>query len=194
MKRLGMILTGLSVASVCWAGSPDKTPPVVDIVQPVNGATVGAPLLMTAKASDDRGVDHVECHVCGKLKGNCNGPQNGLYFYLYDPKDDFSGPCEYRMIAYDKAGNKGMDVVDIIIKGKTNTTQMVDKANVDVTGTTVQPPRYEPPPPTPAPFPVNPLAAEGNLQTTTGSTGAATTVQASSAASIKPRKLQQQGE
>ena len=178
--------------SVCSAGGKDQTPPQVDIVQPVNGATVGGPLLMTAKASDDVGVDRVECHICGHFKGNCNGPQNGLYFYLFDPVTEKSGPCQYRMIAYDAAGNKGDDVVDIIIKNKggapTETTARVDLSGV--TGATIAPPRVEAPPPTPAPFPVNPLGTT-RARVMESSGGPGVSASSSDTVSIKPRKAEE---
>ncbi len=193
-NRIWMMTVGLVLAApVCWAGGPDKTPPEVDIVQPVQGATVGAPLLMTTHASDDMGIDHVECHICGHFKGNCNGPLNGLYFYVFDPMTENSGPCEYRMIAFDAAGNKGSDVVDIIVKGK-NPDGTTAQAKVDlsgVTGATLAQPRVEVPPPTPAPFPVNPLGTTAQAGTTvSGGNTAAIGTSSSDAASIKPRKFE----
>ncbi len=62
-----------SPAAQTWtvdSSAPDTTPPTVTLTAPANGAFVGGQVSMTATASDDVAVDHVDFLVGGQVVGS----------------------------------------------------------------------------------------------------------------------------
>jgi hypothetical protein len=83
-------------------GAPDTTPPTVSVSAPVAGASVGGTVTLSATASDDTGVDHVDFLVNGAVVGTDSSAPYGL---AWNSKLVADGPAAISARAVDAAGN-----------------------------------------------------------------------------------------
>jgi peptidoglycan/xylan/chitin deacetylase (PgdA/CDA1 family) len=83
-------------------GSADATPPTVSIVSPTSGSSVAGTVPVTANASDNVAVDHVDFFVDGLLVGSTD---NGLYVYNWATNNVANGSHTLAARAVDTSGN-----------------------------------------------------------------------------------------
>jgi peptidoglycan/xylan/chitin deacetylase (PgdA/CDA1 family) len=81
---------------------PDTTSPTVALTAPLGGATVAGLVTLTATASDDRAVDHVEFLVDGVVVGTST---TAPYSYAWDSTVHLDGPATISAKAYDSSHN-----------------------------------------------------------------------------------------
>jgi subtilisin family serine protease len=82
----------------------DLTAPAAAITFPPAGFVASGPLTVTADASDDRGVSHVELAVDGSFVATDTAPP---YVFDWDPRTLPDGAHSLVATAYDAAGNAG---------------------------------------------------------------------------------------
>jgi beta-lactamase superfamily II metal-dependent hydrolase len=82
--------------------SPDTTPPTTSITSPLDGATVSGTTMVTANASDDRGVTKVEFYLDGALQST---DTSSPYSWSWDTTAASNGTHALTSKAYDAAGN-----------------------------------------------------------------------------------------
>ncbi|UCC12352.1 MAG: hypothetical protein JSW02_02110 [candidate division WOR-3 bacterium] len=104
MKTI-LCITGLTL--IFFAGcAEDILAPTVEIVQPVNGATVSGTVEILAEADDDFGIEKVEIYVDDTLRAEIFiEPYQYTWNTLLLP-DDSSHDIQAR--AYDAADNEGV--------------------------------------------------------------------------------------
>jgi peptidoglycan/xylan/chitin deacetylase (PgdA/CDA1 family) len=95
----GNATTSPSVMVTLGAASVDL-PPTVSLTAPADGATVSSAVLLSANASDDHGVDHVDFLVDGVVVGTASTPP---YEYTWDPSAHAAGPATIAAVAFDRA-------------------------------------------------------------------------------------------
>ena len=83
-------------------GASDTTPPTVSVSAPAAGASVGGTVALSAAASDDTGVDHVDFLVNGTVVGTDSSAPYGV---AWDSKLVADGPAAVSARAVDAAGN-----------------------------------------------------------------------------------------
>lgn len=105
----------------------DRTPPVVSITAPGDGATVQGTVSVTVDASDDVGVAQVVISVNG-------GPRTTLssapYTWSWDTSMEANGAYTVQAAATDAAGNEGTASVSVTVQGGVEDTT---PPSVDVT-------------------------------------------------------------
>jgi hypothetical protein len=83
-------------------GAADTTPPTVSVAAPVAGASVGGTVSLSATASDDTGVDHVDFLVNGAVVGT---DSSAPYAVAWNSKLVADGAAAISARAVDAAGN-----------------------------------------------------------------------------------------
>ncbi len=95
----------------------DGVAPTATITAPVNGATVSGTVAITANASDDIGLDHVEFLLDGALLG---GDATAPYAYSWNSATASNGAHALQARAIDLAGNSGSSAaVNVTVTGGT---------------------------------------------------------------------------
>ena len=82
--------------------SGDSTPPTVSLTAPADGATVSGSVTVSATASDDTGVDHVDFFVGSSKVGTAT---SAPYQVVFDSTLFGNGSYQVQAVAYDAAGN-----------------------------------------------------------------------------------------
>ena len=95
----------------------DGVAPTATITAPVNGATVSGTVAITANASDDIGLDHVEFLLDGALLGS---DATAPYAYSWNSATASNGAHALQARAIDLAGNSGSSApVNVTVTGGT---------------------------------------------------------------------------
>ncbi|MFW9996967.1 MAG: S8 family serine peptidase [Candidatus Odinarchaeota archaeon] len=106
----GRVQADEAVAAV--GGVPDTTPPTVSITNPVNGATVGGTVSVTASASDNIGVSKVEFYIDSSLVAT---DTSSPYSYSWGTTAYSDASHAIKAIAYDAANNFAEDQVTVTV-------------------------------------------------------------------------------
>lgn len=111
----------------------DTEAPVVGITAPANGATVDGTISITASASDNVGVDYVQCNVDG---GSWTTDSSSPYSWSLDTTILSDGSHTINVRAYDAAGNYADDSVSISVdnSGSGEPVQITQDFNGAVAG------------------------------------------------------------
>lgn len=119
----GRINAGAAVAAAKSATSTtttDTTPPTASITSPLNGATVGGTVVVSASASDNVGVTKVEFYKDGSLVGT---DTSSPYSFSWNTYNDANGSHSWVAKAYDAAGNVGTsNTVTVTVSNVADTT------------------------------------------------------------------------
>ncbi|KRT63998.1 MAG: OmpA domain-containing protein [Chloroflexi bacterium CSP1-4] len=91
---------------------PDTTPPQVTLTAPAQGAQVGGTVNLTATASDDVAVDHVDFLVDGSLVGADASPP---YAFAWDSTAAPEGPATVTARAVDSSLNTASDAHGVTV-------------------------------------------------------------------------------
>ena len=91
------------------AASADTTPPVVNISNPANGATVSGNVSISVAASDNVALSNVSLYIDGALKASGNGTVS----YNWNSRKEKSGSHTVQAVARDKAGNTSTKTVQV---------------------------------------------------------------------------------
>jgi hypothetical protein len=90
----------------------DTTPPTVTITAPSNGATVSGTVDITASASDNVGVDYVQCRIdSGSWVDDTSSP----YSWTWDTTGESDGSHTITCRAWDAAGNYADDQITVTV-------------------------------------------------------------------------------
>ncbi|WP_457557973.1 Ig-like domain-containing protein [Candidatus Harpocratesius sp.] len=113
--------TSYTATVTYYSGSTggDTVSPSVTITDPANGATVSGSISITASASDNVGVDYVQCRLdSGTWVQDSTSP----YSWSLDTTTISDGSHTISVEAYDAAGNVGTDSITINVdnSGSTN--------------------------------------------------------------------------
>lgn len=92
------------------SGNPDTENPTVSITSPSNGQTVSDTISISASASDNVGVDYVQCQVDG---GSWSQDSTSPYSWTLDTTALSDGNHQINVVAYDAAGNSDSDSITI---------------------------------------------------------------------------------
>ena len=116
----------LNVANAVGANGTggDVTAPVVDILSPASGGTVGGTIAVTADATDNVGVVEVRLLVDGAVVAT---DTTAPYSLEWNTTSWANGAHSLRVRAFDAAGNTGDDLIDVLVSNK----------NSDITAPTV---------------------------------------------------------
>jgi hypothetical protein len=98
--------------------SSDTTPPTTSITSPTTGSTVSNTVSVTANASDNVGVDHVEFYVDGSL---ATTDTSSPYSYSWNTQLVTNGSHTLVSKAYDAAGNVGTSSTITVTTSNTTT-------------------------------------------------------------------------
>ena len=101
-----------SITVTVTTSSADTTPPSVSLTAPSNGATVSGSITVSATASDNVGVDHVEFEVDGSTFAT---DSSSPYSTTLDTTSLSDGSHTITAIAFDAAGNTDEDYVTITV-------------------------------------------------------------------------------
>jgi hypothetical protein len=97
-------------------GGGDEEDPVAEVLAPEDAAEVAGPMVVRASATDNVGVDHVECTIDGTSIGTLGGPNSGAdYQWIVDTGDWVNGSHTIAVTAWDAAGNSGTDSVTVTV-------------------------------------------------------------------------------
>jgi hypothetical protein len=107
----------VSAALTAAGGSTggDVTPPVVDILSPNAGATVGGTVMVTADATDNVGVVEVRLMIDGNVVAT---DTTAPYALEWNTSSWSNGQHSLRVRALDAAGNSGDDVITVTVSNK----------------------------------------------------------------------------
>jgi len=107
----------VSAALTAAGGSTggDVTPPVVDILSPNDGATVGGTINVSADATDNVGVVEVRLMIDGSVVAT---DTTAPYILEWNTTSWSNGQHSLRVRALDAAGNSGDDVITVNISNK----------------------------------------------------------------------------
>jgi hypothetical protein len=96
---------------------PDTTPPVVSLLEPVNGREMSVPrsLPFQARATDDTGVTRVDFLFDGEVVGRDSTGTEDLYDYTWQNSPISVGRHHATARAYDAEGNSSDAVATITI-------------------------------------------------------------------------------
>lgn len=92
------------------SNAPDTVPPTVSITSPASGAVVNPGFTITADASDDRGVDHVQLKIDG---ANVGSALTAAPFTWTAPSTLTGTAHHIEVDAYDAAGNTANAAIDV---------------------------------------------------------------------------------
>lgn len=92
----------------------DRTPPVVSITAPSDGATVQGTVSVTVDATDDVGVTEVVVAVNGNPRATLTAPP---YTWTWDTSSEANGDYTLQATAVDAAGNEGTGSVGVTVQG-----------------------------------------------------------------------------
>jgi subtilisin family serine protease len=98
-----MFKNARNVPVVAFPQPPDQEPPIVSITAPADGAKLASSTLITATASDNRGVAKVEFYIDGQLTSSSRHAP-----YSYQWSADQLGQHSIYARAYDGAGNQSI--------------------------------------------------------------------------------------
>ncbi|MCF2138443.1 MAG: Ig-like domain-containing protein [Candidatus Lokiarchaeota archaeon] len=124
--------TSYTATVTYYSGSSggDTIAPSVSITDPVNGATVSGSISITATASDNVGVDYVQCKVdSGTWVQDSTSP----YSWSLDTTAISDGSHIIYVEAYDAAGNVGTDSITINVDNSGGTNNQLTSGQT-VTG------------------------------------------------------------
>ncbi|MYN05704.1 peptidase S8, partial [Pseudoduganella sp. DS3] len=88
----------------------DTTAPVVNITNPVNGATISGNVNIGASATDNVAIANVSLYVDGVLKATGNGSVT----YTWNARKEASGTHTIQATARDTAGNSTTKTVQVV--------------------------------------------------------------------------------
>jgi hypothetical protein len=88
----------------------DTTAPVVTIISPANGTTIGSAVTISAAATDNDRVSKMEVYVDGKLVATSS---TASVSYRWNSKKATVGTHSITVKAYDASGNLGMASVSV---------------------------------------------------------------------------------
>lgn len=101
-------------------GTPDTTAPTASVTSPAAGATVSGSVVVSASASDDRGVARVEFYLDGVLKSTS---VSAPYSWTWDTTAAGNGSHTLSATAYDATGNAGTSApVNVTVSNVADTT------------------------------------------------------------------------
>jgi uncharacterized membrane protein len=98
------------------ASTPESTAPVVSIISPAAGSTVGGRVSVKIRASDNVGVVRVELLVDTELVGTCNLGTAQTYTCTWATRQWSNGGWTLYARAWDKAGNLGVHAITVVVK------------------------------------------------------------------------------
>lgn len=107
--------TDPTAAAQTWtidASIPDTAPPQVTLTAPAQGAQVGGTVNLTATASDDVAVDHVDFLIDGSLVGS---DASAPYAFAWDSTAAPEGPATVTARAVDSSSNTASDAHDVTV-------------------------------------------------------------------------------
>ena len=84
---------------------PDTTPPLVMIMAPGDGSSVGGTIEVKVRAEDQNGIKQVELRTDGTSRGFSSTPVGDRYRFLLDTKIYANGQHTLTAVATDNAGN-----------------------------------------------------------------------------------------
>jgi hypothetical protein len=99
-------------AGQTWTVAPDTTPPTVSVSAPLAGASVAGTVSLSAAASDDTGVDHVDFLVNGVVVGSDSSAPYGVAWNSTLVAD---GSVVIGARAVDAAGNAATSSVSVTV-------------------------------------------------------------------------------
>ncbi|MEO7454597.1 MAG: Ig-like domain-containing protein [Fimbriimonadales bacterium] len=117
-NRYGWGRLNVNNALLAAGGTPgggDTTPPVVDILSPNAGATVGDTIIVLAEATDNVGVTEVRLMIDGNVVAT---DTTAPYQLTWDTTSWDDGEHSLRVRAVDAANNQGDDVITIVVNNK----------------------------------------------------------------------------
>jgi hypothetical protein len=92
----------LGVDDAAATGGSDVTPPTVSVTAPADGATIAGGVTISANATDNLAVDHVDFLVDGEVVGTLT---SGPFNFTWDSNDVANGSHTITARAVDTAGN-----------------------------------------------------------------------------------------
>lgn len=105
----GALNQGTASITVNVLNNPgDTTPPTVSLTSPVNGATLGGSVNVTATASDNQGIARVDFFIDGALAGS---DAVSPYTYPFGTASVANGAHTLRAQAFDAAGNDALSTL-----------------------------------------------------------------------------------
>ena len=110
MRKPALLITLIAFFGILiFAGcNPDKTPPVVTIIQPLDNATLGGVIGIKAQASDDRSTPVVDFYVDGNYLATDSTGADSVYSASWDASAlDTGSTHKIKATAVDAAGNIG---------------------------------------------------------------------------------------
>ncbi len=99
-------------AAINAVPSVDTQPPVTNITDPLDGATVSGLVTVDVDASDDRGVTRVELHVGNTAVATDDAAP---YAFVWDSNSAANGETVLTAYAFDAAGNSSASSVQVIV-------------------------------------------------------------------------------
>ena len=99
-------------------GSSDTTPPTVSITSPTGGNVAGT-VTVSATASDNVGVTHVDFYVNGALAVS---DSTAPYQYSWNTTSAANGAAQLKAVAYDAAGNSTQSAIVTVNVANTDPT------------------------------------------------------------------------
>ncbi|MCX6810170.1 MAG: hypothetical protein NTY30_00305 [Candidatus Berkelbacteria bacterium] len=112
-------VSALFLASIVWNNTPtsvtdikDTTPPVISDVSIADGSTINLnPMPLSAKVTDDWGVDRVELWINNAMVSTVTMPDvNSVYSFSIKSSDYKGQEIEIKLVAYDLSNNQATDI------------------------------------------------------------------------------------
>jgi len=89
---------------------PDLTAPVITLLSPAAGSTVGASVVVSATATDNVAVNKMRLYIDNSLKAKSN---SGTLTYTWNTGSYAKGAHSIKVIAYDAAGNAATRTITV---------------------------------------------------------------------------------
>lgn len=112
-------------AARAFVSAPDTTAPSVAIGSPSANSTVGGSVTVTASASDNVSVSHVDLKVNGTVVATDSSTP---YSFMWNSVGAANGLNNLVAVAYDSAGNTGASAVVAVTVSNGTTIQVIDSA------------------------------------------------------------------
>jgi thermitase len=109
----GRVNAERAVARAASLRSTDTQAPVVNIKSPSHGDTVSGVVNVDVSATDNVGVSRVDLYVNGSLVGR---ELTAPYEFAWDASLEQEGTSRLRAEAFDAAGNRGTDSIDVTVR------------------------------------------------------------------------------
>jgi hypothetical protein len=121
-------------ANVADPLEPTDSPPTVTLTSPADGATVSAAVTLTANASDDDGVDHVEFFVDNdSIEVDADGVDG--WSATWDTTLSAEGEHEVTATTTDTADQTASDSITVTVANEQSTDPTVHVGDLDATST-----------------------------------------------------------